>query len=133
MIADWKTLSLLNGPTFRRWGLSMSAIATFTLNSDLTQDILDATTAFWKNQGIDLDQKLKAPNGEQMLGLKGEGGTLWSFHFAKYKKIVGVSFRYNGVTNVAVRIDLPGAYAVQSEDTRDASQILADFEKKLTS
>lgn len=119
---------------FQRVRLSITLSATFTLNSELSPNLLDATTDFWKEQGVILNQHFKPQNadGETVgVGLKGEGGSLLGTSLAKYRKKVAVSFRFEEATHVTVRVKLPGAYAVSSDDENKANQILEDFEKRL--
>lgn len=136
MIADLNAGSLIcEHAAFRRVRFSTSVTATFTLNPKLTPELLDATADFWRQRGVILSQKLKAPKGDGeplRIGLRGEGGSLWSISFEKYKKKVAVSFRFDEfLTHVTVRVELPGAYAVSSSDVRKANEILEAFEKRL--
>ena len=123
--------------TFRRMHLSTSMTTTFTVNSKLSQELLDTSAHFWREKGINItsNQMLNAPKGDgepSNAEMKGAGGSIWSLSFDKYRKKIEVSFTsLEGFTHVQVRVELPGAYAVSSDDMRKANRILEDFEKRL--
>ena len=121
----------------KRVHLSTILTSSFTVKTKLSPKFLEAVGNFWRNRGINTLQinsdDLSAGDGQPLhADIHGQGGSLWSIFFEKYRKKVDISLTgLSGMTYVELKIELPGAFAVSSDDIRKAHETVESFEKYL--
>ena len=127
--------------TIQRVNLASSITKEFVLSIRLDDRLFDASVDFWKNEmglsPVSLDRSSdgkRTDNDVKTARLVMEGGTVWSLAFKKYRKIVSVNLcSLRNYTYANVRIDLPGAYRLNSEDINQAIDVVDSFRAYLLS
>ena len=110
---------------------------TFTLNTGLSNELLQAALDFWSKKGLIIKEVTK-PDAFSVsedpldVGFVCEGGTIWTTEFENYKKAVTVSMT-GGLkqTQVFVNMVLPGGF-MSAQDRKRAAQMLWEFNENLT-
>lgn len=121
----------------RRISFGISISEAFVVRRTMSADLIKDSIAYWSRYSLAVPEASRRrsdtydPCGHSYK-LVLEGGTLWTDDFENYRKMVTAGFFSKGAqTEVLVRIDLPYAWAVSSEERDKASDMITGFRNYL--